>query len=635
VREVAFCALTEARGTDGVLRALSGALDVPLTQQDPVAQLGHVFERRSGLVLILDNCEQVAGEVAELLTQWSASLEGVRMVATSRLALGVRAERQVALEPLGDAALACALYTARAQQVRSGWVCPEGQEGALLELMEELDRLPLAIELAAARVKVLGPKKMLGRIAQRFKVLRTRGKGVGDRQATLRGAIAWSWDLLDAAQKSAMAQMSVFEGSFTLEAAEEVVDLSDFEDEPFVLDVFEELVGASLLRNDAHEERFRMLVSVRAFAAEQLADSGAEDIVRGRHACWFARWTLDDVERERGIGFLQLSSEVDDLEAASSWGLSPGRSAEERDWAMVCTACHAATLESRGPFHLVDALAQRVRSNPSVASESKARALGRLGFLARLGGRHVLSRRLCEQAMEMARELGDSRSEGRWLRGLGVLELEEGDAVEARVLFEQALAISRQLGDLRFEGVCMGNLGNIEREQDNLREARRLYEQALIIFRQLGDLRFEGVCLGNLGSLEYEQDNAGEARRLYEQALAINRQLGDLRFESIWLGNLGGLELGQDNLREARRLYEQALEISTRVGDTLHQAQLRAGLGQCDVSDGLDDAARTHLDACFALLPALKLASESSQAGPVLELAEALGVEVPEGTFAE
>ncbi|MEM1349728.1 MAG: protein kinase, partial [Myxococcota bacterium] len=145
VHQVAFCSLTEAQTEDDVLFGLGGALGVPLTQKDPVAQLGHVFERKQGLVLILDNCEQVARQVAGLLSGWAASLAQVKVVATSRVGLEVRGEHLLPLEPLGDEQEAMALYTERARQQRPGWVCPQDQQGALRELVDQLDRLPLAI----------------------------------------------------------------------------------------------------------------------------------------------------------------------------------------------------------------------------------------------------------------------------------------------------------------------------------------------------------------------------------------------------------------------------------------------------------------------------------------------------------
>jgi len=594
VTSVLLCSLAEARTKDAVLFALSDVLGVPLTSEDPEQKLVWVLQGRSGLVLILDNCEQVADHVAELLSDWAPKVTGVRLVSTSRVPLDIAAERVVDIGPLLDPGLAVALYTARAQQVRTGWVCPPEQEGALEQLVEQLDRLPLAIELAAARSKILPPKKMLERISHRFKILRSSQRGVSDRQATLEGTIAWSWDLLGAEQRDAMAQLSVFEGSFALEAAEEVCVLSD----GFVFDVVEQLVSASLLRDVDDGERFRMLVSVRAFALARLSASGQEDDVRARHASWLAeRWGSSQVDRARAIGMQALSEDVDDLEAASAWALEVGRSPEVVEAGLICTSALTAAVIFRGPLGRSDELARRVTRHEQSASSALSEALGNLGRLSKLRGDVEDARARLERALECAVEAGDRKAEGVWLLNLGIIEQNRGALVEARAFYERAMEASREVGDRMHEGRALGNLGVLERLKGNHSAAVELFERALRVAIEAGDRSSEGSTMGNLGVIARRSGDLERARELYARATEVAEELGDRRLVSVWQGNLGPLERDNGSMERARGLRERALASAVETGARRFECTWLMNLGGLERDVGRLDVAEHVLSA--------------------------------------
>ena len=229
-----FCDLSEARSLDGILFAVSQGLDVPLGKEDPIAQLGHAVAGRGKCLLILDNFEQVARHAEETLGRWLNRASEARFLVTTREVLGLPGEEVLALKPLvpSDAA---ALFVLRAGAVKPGFAPSAEDEAAIAPLVKLLEGLPLAIELAAARVRVMPPRMLLLRMSERFKLLSSTG-GRLDRQATLRAVFDWSWDLLSLAEKAALAQLSVFEGGFTLESVEAVLDLSTDENAPWPLD---------------------------------------------------------------------------------------------------------------------------------------------------------------------------------------------------------------------------------------------------------------------------------------------------------------------------------------------------------------------------------------------------------------
>ena len=292
-----FCDLSEARSLDGIFHAVAQGLDVPLGKDDPVIQLGHAIAGRGRCLVILDNFEQVARHAEETLGRWLDRASGARFLVTTREVLGLPGEEILALAPLAPSD-AAALFVRRAEAAKPGFQPSAEDQSAIGPLVKLLEGLPLAIELAAARVRVMPPRTLLLRMSERFKLLSSTG-GRLDRQATLRAVFDWSWDLLSLPEKAALAQLSVFEGGFTLESVEAVLDLSAYENAPWPMDALQSLVQKSLVRQMT-DNRFDLLVSVQEYAAEQLrtegryAGSGPAALLAAemRHGAYFA--SLDE-----------------------------------------------------------------------------------------------------------------------------------------------------------------------------------------------------------------------------------------------------------------------------------------------------------------------------------------------------
>ena len=290
---VCFCDLSEARSLDGVLRAVAVALDVPLGKDDPVVQLGHAIAGRGRCLVILDNFEQVLVHAAATVGRWLDRAADAAFVVTSRERLHLTGEEVFPVEPLPLEQEAIELFSARARAQRPDFVLDATNRAAVAEVVRLLDGLPLAIELAAARVRVLSPAQLVERMRNRFALL-AGVRGAAARQATLRAAIDWSWDLLTPWEQAALAQCSVFEGGFTLDAAEAVFELSAWPEAPAAMDAVQALVDKSLLRTwnradagryDLEEPHFGMYLSIHEYAAEKLKASrpGALGLAEERH----------------------------------------------------------------------------------------------------------------------------------------------------------------------------------------------------------------------------------------------------------------------------------------------------------------------------------------------------------------
>ncbi|MEP7299913.1 MAG: tetratricopeptide repeat protein [Caldimonas sp.] len=607
-----FCDLSEARSLDGICFAVASALDVPLGKDDPVVQLGHAIAGRGHCLLILDNFEQVLPHAATTVGRWLDRAVGAAFVVTSRERLHLAGEEIFPIEPLSLDKEAIELFVARARAQRPDFVLTETHRSAVAEVVRLLDGLPLAIELAAARVRVLSPAQIVERLEDRFSLL-AGARGAVARQATLRAAIDWSWDLLTPWEQAALSQCSVFEGGFTLEAAEAVLDLSGCPAAPPTLDAVQALVDKSLLRTwvpaaqsryDIDEPYFGMYVSIREYAAEKLEANGpaAEPAAKERHGRYFARFGAEEaLEALHAHGGVRrrhaIAIELDNLVAACR------RAIGRNDGAIAVATYRAAweVLGLQGPFSLGMGLGAQVLALEGLGSALRAATLATRARACEYSGRTEEAVTGYEQALALAREAGDRHPEGTVLRLLGSLRCESGQVMQALAHLQVALAIHRELGKHHGEGHTLGSLGDLHRGQGRMDEARTCYEAALAIHRGVGDRRFEGSALGNLGNLHMEQGRMEEARAHYEAALAIHHEMGDRRLEGIVLGNLAILHGDQGRMDEAREHCEAGLVIAREIGNRRTEGAILGNLGSLDLEQGRMDEARTHYEAALAI----------------------------------
>lgn len=630
-----FCDLAAARSADGIVHAVALALDVPLGVADPVVQLGNVIAGRGDCLVILDNFEQVARHAEETLGRWLSRAGKARFLVTSREVLGLAGEETFALAPM-PAADAAELFLRRAEAAKRDFVPSEQDRAAIAPLVKLLDGLPLAIELAAARVRVMPPHTLLARMSERFKLLSSTG-GRRDRQATLRATFDWSWGLLADGDKAALAQLSVFEGRFTLRAVEALLELPPDTEAPWAIDVMQSLVNKSFVRRIG--ERFDLLGTVQEYAGEHLRSAGrypgsgpqAHEAAQARHGAFFA--TLDEKE-----AIADGCADLDNLVAACRRAVERGDAptavrALENAWAAVGL---------RGPFRFGIELAAQVRDMPGLAAAQRARAECVAGIVLEKAGRSGEARTSLETALFLAREARDRRCEARVLgnlgylfrsegrtderlvhltealtlaheiqdrtlqcelhNGLGTFNYEMGRLETARTEYEAALALARSLGDRRWEGGVLGNLANLHADLGHMDEARSDYEDGLAAAREIGHRQWEGNMLCNLGFLLLTQRRLEEARSHFEAALAVARDMGHARLECVALGNLGIVLDSLGCAPEAQGQFEAALVIARQIGEHRFEGQFLGYLGLLHARQGRPQEARRCLDSGEALL---------------------------------
>ncbi len=588
---VYFCDLSECRGLDDIHFAVGSALGIELGGSGPGEQIGHAIAGRGRCLLIVDNFEQVIACAADSVGRWLDRAPHARFLATSRERLHLRGEVLLALDSLRLQDESVDLFVARAADRRPDFVLDAPTRAIVADIVAHLDGLPLAIELAAARVAVLSPRQLLQRLEDRFRLL-AGPEGRSARQATLRRTVDWSWDLLSPAERLALAECAVFEGGFSLAAAEAVLTGDGTAGGTPVLDLVQALVDKSLLRAFVADERaryqvdepyFGMYVSIRDYARERLRGFGAEAEAGAerRHAEFFAGLGTDDrleapARADGSAARRSLELDFDNLVAATH------RSIARRWPAQAVPAFRAAweVLELRGPVTLAITLGQELLALPGLDGRPRALALLTLAMPLHHAGRVEQARALLQEALALARSLAAPDLEGRLLARLGALDLDEGHIEQAGRHLQAALSLQRAQGDGDAEAATLGSLGNLAFDQGRLDEARRLYEQALALSRHAGNRRVAGNLQGNLGLLLFEQGRLPEAREHYELALEAHREIGSRRLEGIVLGNLGLLHAEEQDLDAAASRYEEALAIHRAVGNRLDEGIVLGNLGE-------------------------------------------------------
>ena len=398
----------------------------------------------------------------------------------------------------------------------------------------------------------------------------------------------------------------MFEGGFTLEAAEAVLDLAAGRGAAGV-DAVQALVGQEPAapsdrpgRHDIDEPYFGMYVSIHEYAADKLEASrpDATRAAQARHAEYFARFgseeALDALVQHGGVKRRHaLALELDNLIAACR------RAGARGDGERAVATYRAAweVLEMQGPFTLAAELGEQVLALDGTAPATRAAACWTRGLVAWRTGRLNDAEKWLGQALALSREAGDRRREGSFLGGLGNVYQEQGRFDEARESHGFALAIHREFGNRRAEGTTLGNLANAHFAQGRLDEARAGYESSISIHREVGNRVVEGSVLGNLAGIHYEQGRPGESLACCNQALAIHREVGDRRTEAVALGNLGVICRDQGEIEQARTHFEAALAMHRQMGDRHFEGMALGNLCSVHQLEGRMTEALAHREA--------------------------------------
>lgn len=573
-----FCDLTEARSVEGIAAVVARSLDVSPGGK-PIARLGHAIAARGECLVILDNAEGVTEHLPQVVLPWLDRAPRARILLTSRHRpdLGEQVVSLTALSP--DAARE--LFCTRAATVDPAGRASLQTDPELEGLLEALDRLPLAIELAAVRSRILSPGAMRSRLEDRFRLLGARRDDPG---ATLRAALDWSWELLSDPERAALAQVSVFEGGFDLDAAEAVISV----DPEWPLEVLEALVDKSLVRVGA-ARRFGLLASIQAYAAEKLDDGGEAE---ARHGAHYAGLHELDADGQR-VDVPQV--ELDNVIVACR------RAVARQDPQVAVDTLDAAWMAcaTRGPFEVVPALASDVVELAGLSAEQRMRTTHVLGRALDNVGRMDEAIEALRECLALAEALDRPVRQARVYRALGMATHRQGNADLALEHLQTGLEYARRGGDLRIEGTLLGELGNILLYQGKTDEGLECIEEAVRLHREVGARHLEGISLAILAHALLQLDRRREAQRHFETALPVLREQGNRAIEAIVAGYLGELLAGFGELDRAAKHLRRALKLAREVGDPKAEATALENLGRLHERLGQLDEAQRQLRAAL------------------------------------
>jgi len=605
----AFVSLAAVTASLEVLPTVAATLEIAEAHgRGPLDTLATYLGDRP-VLLLLDNLEQVldsAPEIAELV----ARCPGLQVVATSRAPLKIGAETELPLPPLElpeseaapiEALRSCpsvALFVQRAEKVRPGFALDSGNAGAVAAICRRLDGLPLALELAAARVRVLAPEKLLARLDHALDLLTSGDRDLPLRQRTLRATISWSYSLLDAEEQRLLRWLSVFHRGWTLEAMERVCYS---EDERFrALDELDSLVEKGLVRVDGSGERYTLLETVRAFAAEQLHAGGEVAAAREAHAGHYLAVTAEIYAGIRGTA-QQLATmqrarrESANFQAALQWLVAAAKSGDPEalesallfcgnmNWAWHISAQHnSARL-------VLDELLPLAENRPP----SRGRGLAWLasGMIETTTGDYERSRGDWRRGHEDGIAVGDAGIAAEGSMGVGYCQLSLGNLDEAAAALADSIERSVACGDefmrttaMTLEAIRLFASGDAE-------AGRSLVEQALESQRRRGDYELGGVALSALAQITFAQGDAQKALQIYGEALVAEETVGDRPEVARILCEMGWTALAAGETRTARASFRKAVQAYEEIASARGTGGALLGLAAVDAAEGKTERA--------------------------------------------
>ncbi|HEX2280315.1 MAG TPA: tetratricopeptide repeat protein [Thermomicrobiales bacterium] len=593
----AFVPLADVTSPGLVPVAIASALDLGDASGESPRDLVLDHLRDRHLLLVLDNFEQVmsaAPQVADLLN----SCPRVQVVVTSRERLSVRGERELPVPPLAlpkippglitddmsaeeaTAAIdevqrteAVRLFVSRAQSVKPGFEITAANAPAVAEICSRLDGLPLAIELAAARVRLLSPAALLARFDHRLDVLERGPRDLPARQQTMRDTIAWSYDLLDPSEQRLFTRLSVFAGGATIEAAAAVAGDPECDDGMADLDLIESLADKSLIQLVGDDPRIQMLQTIRDFGLEQLVGSPERREIERRHAEYFLALAEKSeallAGREQRQWLDLLEQEQANLRAAIDWLRDEGQIEQSlrlggalwRFWWLRGDI-------DEGRRQLESLLALTASVEPAV----RAKALNGAGVLAESRGDFGTATRLHEESLEISRRIGDPRGVAWSLNNLGVVAVSQGDYARAQALLEENLAVAEESNDTASIATALNDLGLIAHSRHDYEQATTLWTRSLALFRALGDESHMARALNNLGTVAMEQGEYERAQSLLTESLGLHRSVGDRQGVASTLNNLAETAGSLGDAETAMGLYRESHSLALEEGNRLYAA---------------------------------------------------------------
>jgi predicted ATPase/class 3 adenylate cyclase len=665
--------LAPVKNVEQVLPAIAKALNIRERGTDDLMDTIRSSLADRSMLVVLDNYEQII-EAASVTAELAGSCPGVCFLVTSREALRIRGETTLPIPPLElpreeNRSLPPAeklsgyesvrLFVERAVAVKSDFQVDNENAPAVAEICIHLDGIPLAIELAAARIRLLSPSAILQRLEDRFRLLTRGARDLPDRQKTLRAAIDWSYNLLDGTAQQLFGMLSVFTGGFTIEAAQEVCQIDELD----LLDGVDSLLEKSFLARETNElgdERFVMLETLREYGRDRLEESGQAAPYWKRHAAYYlslaevsvarlhtseVRSTLDRLETEQGnfnraARWFEHESEAEKLlrlwAALSFFWVLRGYFAEGRERlekalahcsGASAVACFKALLGlgrllgRQGDYETALARMQRAvqmaRSHGMGVEESSLHY--EIGSTLNRMGKNQEAAECFQRALELAREFDSRECEAMALLGTGMIARRLGQWGNAKEALEQARAMAAETGNLRTQALAHGNLGLVARQTGSVEEALEHQEQALAIKLTIGDWDSLRLSYNNLGDLSLRMGLLDKSRDYYNKLQRLAAASADQRRENWAWAGIAETELACSRPEQALAAAERAFDIAEGLGESVELGLACRVLGESLLALGRTERARQLLVQGLALLEKYHVPDEVQKARKTIE----------------
>ena len=559
---------------DLIPQVIAGSLNVREVSDEPLMQTLKSYLKPKEVLLVIDNCEHLIKACAQYVEELLAACPRLKILATSIEALGIFNETNwqvpslslpemqgpLSLKELQEFA-SIELFDQRARSVKSNFVLDERNAPPVAQICRQLDGIPLAIELAAARIKVLSVNEIAARLDDRFSLLTTGSRTAIPRHQTLRATIDWSYDLLNEPERILLRRLSVFASSFMLEAVEAIcsqgVKSSD------VLDLLSRLVDKSLVVVEAdpelNETRYRLLETIRQYALERLVETGEAPVIRDRHLEFY----LDLAERlepnifssEAVAWFTRLDREIDNIRAAMDWATNGGKA----DLTLrIAGALVFAWFSRRLPASEWHDRVQQALLRPEGRQRTlaRAKALNGIGFMYYADVYRIDRQAELEEALSIGRELGDPWNTATALRNLGLLENIRGNYQEASTLLQESLKVWHAMGPDGRTGSAwtLIFLGDAALDLHETEWARALYEESISILKERGDINFTAYLIRRLAHLSWREGDFESAKEQCGQSLDMNQETGDPRAVLACVAGFAAIAVAQGKLERGARL---------------------------------------------------------------------------------
>jgi predicted ATPase len=657
---VRFVSLASLTSPDLVPQALQSALGTRETPGQSPIEKAIAYLKPMTLLVVLDNCEHLIVSCAQLATVLLGNCPQIKILATSRETRNIAGETVYRVPTLSlpdNASLlaseakddvlesansdAVALFVASARAVTPNFRLTSQNGPYIVELCRRLDGIPLAIELAASRIRGLSVRHIIERLNDRFTLLIGQDPTKPPHQQTMRATLDWSYDLLEAKEQLLLARLSLFMGGWTLEAAEYVCSGEGLKANE-ILNLLTALIDKSLVVVEQQGEalRYQMHETIRQYSGDKLLNMQEVRWMRQHYHDYFLALAEEAEQKLKGkdqvVWLNQLEAEYNNLRAALEYNLSEaGSTAGLRLCSALSQFWYVHGYVSEGRHWCMIALEKTDAQEPVL----RAKVLNVAGNLARLQSDYESARKLLEESLVLSRQSEDKRGIASSLNGLGEVAHDRSDYESARKLFNESLAMSRQLGEKQDIALALRNLGIVDLlirnrglvdcGQGDYEAAGKLFEESLAIFRKLGDKKSIAGVLGDLGELFRNRSDYDTARTYFEESLAICREIGDKRLIAMLLLGLSHISNKHDRVL-AGKLLEESVAICRELGDKKGITEVLGSQAHMFMSKGDYITARTLYEECLAINRELQ-----NKEGIAWTLRNLGHVEFEEGRFSE